>query len=97
MEKENQTREQTENQLAEDMSLFFETTGIPVCCFQGKNLIRKISHPVQDFNLPLLLFDGLPDTLPDVWYSYTPEYLYFGGLRLRKNKRILLIGPPMLF
>ena len=90
-------REQAENHLKEDMSLFFETTGIPVCCFQGKNLIRKNSHPVQDFNLPLLLFDGLPDTLPDVWYSYTPEYLYFGGLRLRKTDRILLIGPSMLF
>lgn len=97
MEKEKQTREQAENQLAEDMSLFFETTSIPVCCFQDKNLIRKISHPVQDFNLPLLLFDGLPDTLPDVWYSYTPEYLYFGGLRLQKTDRILLIGPSMLF
>ena len=58
MEKEKQMREQTENQLAGDMSLFFETTGIPVCCFQDKNLIRKISHPVQDFNLPLRIPDG---------------------------------------
>lgn len=85
--------------LPETLELFYRASRLPVCCFSGNALTLKYSHPVQDFNLPLLLFDSLEGPFPDLWYSFTPEYLYFGGIRLPQDSRdrMLLIGPTLLF
>ena len=83
------------DQLKSNMELFYEATRIPICCFQGKDLVTRYSHQLQDYSLPLLLFDALPKELPDVWYSFTPEYIYFGGLRLPETGHILFVGPTL--
>lgn len=80
----------------EQIQLYFEATQIPICCFEEENLIFRCTHPLQDYNLPLLLFASMPASLPPVWYSFTPEFLYFGGLRIPDSPWLLLLGPVLL-
>lgn len=83
------------HQIQTQLQLYYEATRLPLCLFTSGSLTAKYSHEAQDFNLPLLLFDSMMPDLPDIWYCFTPEYLYFGGIRLNENLMIFL-GPTML-
>lgn len=74
---------------------YYQATHIPVSYFKDRELVSKSSFAPQDFNLPLILQNGLSDPLPHIWYSTTPEYLYFGGLRLEAENGILFVGPVL--
>lgn len=84
------------NQIKKQCELFFNASMLPVCCFEDKNLLFLLRHPIQDYNLPLLLFDSLSQPLPQIWYSFTPEFIYFGGLKLPSTPYTLLLGPVLL-
>lgn len=64
---------------------YYQATHIPVSFFQDRALVSKSSLSLQDFNLPLILLNGLSDPLPELWYSYTSEYLYFGGFTIEEE------------
>lgn len=91
----------TENE-EKEILLYFSATGIPVYIFKGDVLVQKYSHSLQDFNLPLLLFSSLRMPLPDIWYSFTPESIYFGGISLSSGSekhhdgKTLVLGPVVL-
>ncbi|MDO4650053.1 MAG: AraC family transcriptional regulator [Eubacteriales bacterium] len=82
--------------MTELLSLFFSSTNLPVTLFTENLLEDKYSPFHQDFNLPLLLFSSLPEEKPGIWYSYTPEFLYFAGISLPDSDQTLLIGPLLL-
>ena len=88
------------NESSMDLSFFLENfyraNHLPISCFEGRNLIDRGAHHVQDFNLPMLLVSCLPDDLPPVWYSFTPEYMYFGGVKEEKENRLFFIGPVLM-
>ncbi len=88
-----------EDMIRKQMDLYYQATRIPLCLFDRQNMLKKSSHPTQDFNLPLLLLSGVPTDLPDIWYAFTPEYVYFGGIRIKDSDRLLLllVGPVMLY
>ena len=73
--------------------LFYEVSNIPVILFSGQDILRKESHPIKDFNLPLLIFAGIRRPLPAVFYGVTPEFLYFGGLCIPGTDEVLFLGP----
>lgn len=75
---------------------FYQSTRVPASFFQNRELVSKSSYARQDFNLPLILLNGLSNPLPKIWYSYTAEYMYFGGLNLEEENGILFIGPVLL-
>lgn len=81
---------------------YYQATRIPISIFDGKNLLYKGEHTIQDYNLPLYIVNSLPETLPDIWYSSTPEYLYFGGLNIKEsdnnnaNGTLLFLGPVLV-
>ena len=88
-----------------DLGLFIEkyyqATRIPISIFDGRSLLYKGEHVIQDYNQPLYLVSSLPEALPDIWYSSTPEHLYFGGINISKadansNKNLLLFLGPVL-
>lgn len=35
-------------------------------------------------------------SFPPVWYSFTPEYMYFGGVKEEKENRLFFIGPVLI-
>lgn len=74
---------------------FYQATQLPISCFTGKALIAQGAH-VQDFNLPLMIVNSLPEPLPAVWCGYTAEHMYFGGITIKENGMMLLIGPVLL-
>lgn len=84
----------------QNLILYFNATGIPLSYFEGNTMVQNYSHNLQDFDLPLRLFTSLPPKLPDVWYSSTPEHLYFGGILLppyeMPSRKILLLGPVLV-
>ena len=81
--------------ISRSLQLYSQATNIPLCLFEAGNQTGKFSHEVQDFNLPLLLFSCMGEEVPDVWYSFTPEYAYFGGVRL-DDGAIIFLGPTLL-
>ena len=82
--------------LENDIKLFFEATGIPVCCFKQKEIVTKYDHNQQDFNLPLFLLTCIQQEMPKVWYSFTPEYMYFGGIYNKETGQTLFLGPVLI-
>ena len=54
------------------LHIFYDATRIPICHFSDNNLLLKKGPALQDFNLPLLLLEAVPKSLPPVWYSFTP-------------------------
>lgn len=76
---------------------YYQATHVPLSFFHGKELVEKAALSLQDFNLPLILMNSLPDELPPVWYSFTPEYLYFGGITVPEANGILFLGPLLPF
>lgn len=76
---------------------YYQATRVPLSFFHGKELVEKAALSLQDFNLPLILMNSLPDKLPPVWYSFTPEYLYFGGITVPEENGILFLGPLLPF
>ena len=76
---------------------YYQATRVPLSFFCGKELVEKSALSLQDFNLPLILMNSLPDKLPPVWYSFTPEYLYFGGITVPEENGILFLGPLLPF
>ncbi len=94
----------------EQLQLHYDATQIPVFHFAGNILVKKFDRNMRDFNLPLLLLNSLPSELPFVWHTYTPEFLYFGGICLPKENykhsdrtsrlcadcTTLLLGPVLL-
>ena len=46
---------------------YYQATHIPVSFFQDRALVSKSSLSLQDFNLPLILLNGLSDPLPELW------------------------------
>ncbi len=71
-------------------------TGIPISIFEGKALLHKGEHILQDYSIPLYIVSSLSDSLPAIWYSNTPEYLYFGGLDISRLQRTSGAGSPLL-
>lgn len=78
------------------LHIFYEATRIPICHFSDNNLLLKKGPALQDFNLPLLLLEAVPKSLPPVWYSFTPEHLYMGGVRILNTRQFLFLGPILL-
>lgn len=82
-----------------DYELFLEKYSaahrIPTTIFTGTKIICKGNHTVQDFNLPLYIAASLPPSLPAIWYSYSPEQLFFGGIVLPDTNDLLLVGPVL--
>ena len=74
------------------LSLFYSATHIPVSRFHGNDIIENIHGFPQDFNIPLVLFAGVPAPLPPFWYAHLTEHAVFGGFRLPDGDQILL-GP----
>ena len=72
---------------------FSDAIEIPISFFQNNELIFKAHSGKQDFNLPMFLVRSLPKLLPDIWVSRSPEYLFFGGLKLKDPEFLLLAGP----
>lgn len=66
---------------------------VPAIIFSDKKLILKGYENVQDYNLPLYIASSLPLKLPPLWYSHSPEQLYFGGISLPETENMLFIGP----
>lgn len=79
------------------LNQYYQATRVPLSFFHGKELVEKAALSLQDFNLPLILMNSLPDELPPVWYSFTPEYLYFGGITVPEENGILFLGPLLPF
>lgn len=78
---------------SELLRLFYKTSNIPLILFSGTDIIQKESHPLQDFSLPLILFDGVARPLPCAFYGFTPEYLYFGGICIPETNEVIFLGP----
>lgn len=78
------------------MENFCRASQLPLHLFDGKTQLGKGMPHVQDFNLPMLIVNSLPENLPSIWYSYTPEYLYFGAVTLPDQKQFLLLGPILM-
>lgn len=80
-----------------DIKLFLEryhrAVHLPICLFQGKELVHMVSP--QNFNLPLILVTTLPEHLPELWCSSTPETMLFGGLFLKEEQKMLFLGPVL--
>lgn len=78
------------------LEYYCKSTRIPLCLFRNRELTGKL-YAAQDFNLPLILLNGLPDELPPLWYCSSPEHLYFGGLRLESTGEMLFLEPVLPF
>ena len=76
---------------------YYQATHVPLSFFRGKELVGKSALSLRDFNLPLILMNSLPDELPPVWYSFTPESLYFGGITVPEENGVVFIGPLLPF
>lgn len=50
---------------------------------------------VWSSNLSHRLLKGLPDVLPSTWISFTPEHLYFGGVRSNTSNVLHVVGPVL--
>lgn len=72
---------------------FSKATDLPVSIFEQGNLIFKGHNDKQDYNIPMYLMECLPQHLPGIWISRTPEHIFFGGLLIRQHKQQLLLGP----
>ena len=59
------------------LSLFYSATHIPVSRFHGNDIIENIHGFPQDFNIPLVLFAGVPAPLPPFWYAHLTEHAVF--------------------
>lgn len=68
---------------------------VPITVFAGDKIICKGNHTVQDYSLPLYIATSLPPSLPVLWYSYSPEQLFFGGILLPDTGNLLLVGPVL--
>lgn len=75
---------------------YWQATHLPVSCFSGKNLVSQGEHYIRDFNLPMMIVHSLPESLPPAWCSYSPEYMYFGGITLKEHGLLLFVGPILL-
>lgn len=74
---------------------YYQATNLPVSIFDQKQLLAQGAHHIKDFNLSMLLMSCLPDDLPDLWYTVTPEHMIFGGISIPGTKGFLCIGPVM--
>lgn len=72
---------------------FSQATDLPIHIFDGNSLSLSFRKNIQDYNLPLYIVSSLSKELPPVWTSNTPEFIYFGGLHMKKNNLLLFIGP----
>lgn len=84
----------------QELTLYFNASGIPLTCFLNGTITKKYGHNLQDYNLPLLLSASLPADLPEIWYTYTPESIYFCGILLPASssvsREMILLGPVLL-
>lgn len=72
---------------------FSKASDLPVSVFEQDNLIFKGHKDKQDFSIPMYLMECLPDNLPKIWTSHTPEHIFFGGLSIKQHRQQLLLGP----
>lgn len=72
---------------------FSKATDLPISIFEQGNLIFKGHTDRQDYSIPMYLMECLPQHLPGIWISRTPEHIFFGGLSIRQHNQQLLIGP----
>ena len=79
------------------LNQYYQANRVPLSFFKGKELVEKSELSLQNFNLPLILMNSLSANLPPVWYSFTPEYLYFGGITVPEENGIVFVGPLMPF
>ncbi len=77
------------------LSLFYSAAHIPVSRFHGNDIIENIHGGPQDYNIPLVLFAGIPVPLPPFWYAHLTEHAIFGGFRLPDGDQILLEPVPV--
>lgn len=74
---------------------YYQATNLPVSIFDRKQLLAQGAHHIKDFNLPMLLMECLPNELPDLWYTITPEQMIFGGIAIPGTEGYFCIGPVM--
>lgn len=72
---------------------YYRAVRLPICLFREKELLHMFSP--QNFNLPLILVTTLPESLPELWCSSTPETMLFGGLYLKETNEMLFLGPVL--
>lgn len=68
---------------------------LPVHILSRQDDPRHYNSDTWSSNLLLRLLEGLPCTLPSVWTSFTPEHLYFGGVRSNASQDLIVVGPVL--
>lgn len=94
MEHEKKETIEKKEELIHQLSL---ALGLPISVFSGKEVILSSDHHRQNFNLPLYLASSLPEELPNLWTSHTPEHIYMGGIYSGKYGCYLLIAPVFTY
>ena len=74
------------------LSLFYRATHLPVSCIRDRNIVENVHGHRNDFNIPLFLFEGLPEQLPVLWSAKLTEHALFGGVRLQDGS-LYILGP----
>lgn len=75
------------------LNQFSQATDLPIHLFKGHTLCHSFQKNIQYYNLPMYIVSSLPKELPDIWTSNTPEFIYFGGIYMKKFESLLFIGP----
>ncbi|MBQ9614374.1 MAG: helix-turn-helix domain-containing protein [Lachnospiraceae bacterium] len=82
------------------LTLFSRATGICTSVFRDRELLFQTDERQWDYNLPMYLASSLPDVIPEIWYSQSPEGLYFGGVSIpwegEDSRNLLFLGPVLL-
>lgn len=69
--------------------------GLPVHILSQQNDPRHFNSDAWSNTLLRHLLEGLPNALPSAWTSYTPEHLYFGGIRSNRSNDLIVVGPVL--
>lgn len=77
----------------EVLKQFSEASELPVSVFEQRELVFKGHGEKRDFNIPMFLVESLPEELPGIWISHTPENLFFGGFFFGGRGYLILLGP----
>lgn len=70
--------------------------GLPVHIFSQQEASFHYNADVWSISLSRSLLRGLSDALPSTWISFTPELLYFGGIRSNTSNDLIVVGPVLV-
>lgn len=81
------------NDLLTLLDQFAQATELPMHLFKDQSITHSFRKNIQDYNLPMYIVSSLPQNLPPIWTSNTPEFIYFGGIYMKNFDLLLFIGP----